>query len=135
MRLELETATVFWQWIAWIVTIMCKGSVKYQHTWIFSLYHGNENCEWFNRNNPANAIQMSRPTIRLQRSSIFPARVWYLFTCFLIANGILDKSPFTTFSRLINSCSSNLSFPGTPDDSTSTFQGDSLLLKNNGLDD
>lgn len=68
-------------------------------------------------------------TILLQRSSIFPARAWYLLACFLNRDGIFDKSVLPILSKLTNSCSSSFNLEDTPVDSPSTFQGDSLLNK------
>lgn len=72
--------------------------------------------------------QVTDITILLHRSSIFPVRDWYLLACFLINDETLDKSPLPTFSKLTNSCSSNLSLEETVE-SPSTFQGDSLLRR------
>lgn len=66
-------------------------------------------------------------TILLHRSSIFPARAWYLFACFLISAGTFDRSVLPTFSKFWSSCSSNFNLEEIPVDSPSTFHGDSLL--------
>lgn len=83
----------------------------------------------WNRSTKIFSNKLAIITILLHRSSILPARAWYLLTCFRVDDGTLDRSVFPILSKFSSSCSSNFNLEETPVDSPSIFQGASLLRK------